>query len=91
MEIGNLSGKRVKFDDYKNGQRTLKKFFFNFFIYSLLRLAQQDGTEEWVLWKLRKKVNIKQDRDSKGGNQGTQGLSDQEHCLKKPHHFYCAL
>ena len=25
--------------------------------------------------------------DSEGGNQGTQGLRDQEHCLKKPHAF----
>ena len=57
----------------------------------LWRPAQQDGAEEQVLWNLRKKVNIKQDTEtfilSKGGNQGTQGLRDQEHCLKKPHTF----
>ena len=49
----------------------------------LPRPAQQDGAEEWVLWNLRKKVNIKQDTEtfilSKGRNQGTQGLRDQEH------------
>ena len=59
------------------------------------RPAQQDGAEERVLWNLRKKVNIKQDTEtfilSKGGNGGTQGLRDQEHGLKKPHCFYCAL
>jgi len=42
-----------------------------------------------------KKVNIKQDTEtfilSKGGNRGTQGLRDQEPCLKKPHCFYYAL
>ena len=27
----------------------------------------------------------------KGGNQGTQGLREQECCLKKPYCFYCAL
>jgi len=41
------------------------------------------------------KVNIKQDIEtfilSKGGNQGTQGLRDQEPCLKKPHCFYCEI
>ena len=41
----------------------------------LRRPAQQDGAEEWVLWNLREKVNIKQDTEtfilSKGGNQGT--------------------
>ena len=61
----------------------------------LLRPAQQDGAEEWMLWNLRKKVNIKQDTEtfilSKGGNLGTQGLRDQELCLKKPHRFYCAV
>ena len=45
--------------------------------------------------KLKEKVNIKQDTEIfiliKGGNQGTQGLGDQEHRLKKPHGFYCAL
>ena len=59
------------------------------------RPAQQDEAEERVLWNLRKKVNIKQDTEtfilSKGGNQGTQSLRDQEPCLKKPHCFYCAL
>ena len=45
--------------------------------------------------KLKEKINIKQDTETftliKGGNQGTQGLRDQEFCLKKPHCFYCAL
>ena len=45
--------------------------------------------------ELKEKVNIKQDRETsiliKGGNQGTQGLRDQEHCLKKPHCFHCVL
>ena len=57
------------------------------------RSAQQDGAEEWVLWNLRKKVNIKQNTETfilcKGGNRGTQGLRDKEHRLKKPHCFYC--
>ena len=42
-----------------------------------------------------KKVNIKQDTEtfilSKGGNRVTQGLRDQEPCLKKPHCFYCEI
>ena len=45
--------------------------------------------------KLKEKVNIKQDTETfiliKGGNQGTQGLRDQEHHLKKPHCFYSDL
>ena len=73
-------------------------FFIYLFIYQWTPMpgpAQQDGAEERVLWNLRKKVNIKQDTEtfilSKGGNRGTQGLRDQEPCLKKPHCFYCAL
>ena len=42
-----------------------------------------------------KKVNTKQDTEtfilSKGGKWWTQGLRDQEPCLKKPHCFDCAL
>ena len=62
---------------------------------ALPRPAQQDGAEERVLWNLRKKINIKQDTEtfilSKGGNRETQGLRDQEPCLKKPHCFYCEI
>ena len=69
-------------------QSSLRLSSFVFNIFSLfcsvfvLGPAQQDGAEERVLWNLRKKVNIKQDTEtfilSKGGNQGTQGLRDQE-------------
>lgn len=59
------------------------------------RPAQQVRAEERGAMGLKKKVYIKQDTETliliKGGNQGTQGLRDQEPRLKKPHCFYCAL